>query len=52
MKILGIDYGRAKIGLAIAEVGFAMPLSVIKVRSWEDTLEKVERVVKVESVEK
>lgn len=51
MKILGIDYGRAKVGLAIAEGGFASPLSVAKVKSWEDAVRKVEDVVTVENVE-
>jgi putative Holliday junction resolvase len=30
MRILGIDFGLAKIGLALAEVGLAQPLGVIK----------------------
>lgn len=51
MKILGIDYGRSKIGLAIAEDSIAQPLRVIKVLNWEDALGKVEQVVKIEQVE-
>ncbi|KKQ92074.1 MAG: hypothetical protein UT58_C0038G0004 [Microgenomates group bacterium GW2011_GWC1_39_7b] len=41
MKILGIDYGRAKVGLAIAEGDFAEPWKVIRVKSFEDAIEKV-----------
>lgn len=51
MKVLGIDYGRAKIGLAIGEAGFAVPLNVIRVSRWEEAIDKVEKVVKVEKVE-
>jgi len=42
MKLLGIDYGRAKIGLAVAESGLAVPLLVVKVSSFKDSLEKIE----------
>lgn len=47
MKILGIDYGRAKVGLAIAEGPLAEPHSVVKVKPVE---EAVKRVVMVEGV--
>lgn len=52
MKILGIDYGRRKIGLAMAESSLAAPLKVISVDSVEDAIRKVEGVVEVEEVEK
>jgi len=52
MKILGVDYGRAKIGLAIADGPLAEPHSVLKVNSFEDALKKVEQVVQVMKVEK
>jgi putative holliday junction resolvase len=56
MKALGIDYGRAKIGVAVAEfspdyVGLADPLKVVKVSSWEDTLSKVKQLVNEELVD-
>lgn len=51
MKILGIDYGRAKIGLAIGEVGLAQPWKVVRVTSMEDALGKVKQVVQAEQVE-
>lgn len=45
MKILGIDYGRAKVGLAVAEAGLAEPWKVIKVGSVESAIEKVVQVI-------
>ncbi len=50
--ILGIDYGRAKIGLAYATSSLAAPLKVVQVSSWEDALDKVAQVVKLEEAEK
>ena len=52
MKILGIDYGRSKIGLAISEGTLAEPWKVIRVDSFEDAVGKVMQVIKVEQVEK
>lgn len=51
MITLGVDYGRAKIGLAIGTGIIAEPLKVVRVSSWEDILEQVEQVVQVEQVE-
>lgn len=47
MKILGIDYGRSKIGLAIAEGGFSEPWKVIKPSEVKQVLgqEKFDKVV-------
>lgn len=50
MKILGIDYGRAKIGLAISEAGLAEPWKVVWVGSMEEAVRKVVQVVQVEQV--
>lgn len=52
MKILGIDYGRSKIGLAIANGNLSEPLKVIGVDSFEDAVKKVIEVIKVEKVDK
>jgi putative holliday junction resolvase len=56
MKALGIDYGRAKIGVAVVDfspdyVGLAEPLKVIKVSNWTDALLKVKILVTEELVE-
>ena len=52
MKILGIDYGRAKIGLAISEAGLAEPWKVLRVSSVKDALVAVSQIVKTEQTEK
>lgn len=52
MQILGIDYGRRKIGIAIGDTqsGLAEPYKVIMVGSIEDALEKVSKVSEVSRV--
>ncbi len=54
MKLLGIDYGRKKIGLAIGDTnsGLAEPLKVIRFENLEEGLEKVMQEIKVEEVER
>ncbi|MCH7640627.1 Holliday junction resolvase RuvX [Patescibacteria group bacterium] len=49
--MLGIDYGKKKIGLAIADGPLAEPLKVIRYKLEEDVLRKVVEVVEVEKVE-
>jgi putative Holliday junction resolvase len=51
MSILGVDYGKKKIGLAIATSTLAEPHKVIKVKSLKDAVKKVEKVIKVERAE-
>lgn len=52
MKILGIDYGRRKVGLAIAEGSLAAPFKVLSVESFDDAIEKVKKLLQVLQVEK
>lgn len=52
MRILGVDYGRAKIGLAIAQTGLADPFLVVRIKSWEDALGKIEQTVRREEIDK
>lgn len=54
MKILGIDYGKAKVGLALADdnVKLAYPLSVLRFKERSDLEEKIKAVVEKEEVEK
>lgn len=52
MKILGIDYGRAKIGIAIAVGLLAEPWKVFKVNSFEDAVKKVKSVFTETSADK
>lgn len=50
MKILGIDFGIAKIGLALADDGLAQPIGVVK--NYQKTLTKIAQLVGEERVEK
>lgn len=52
MRILGIDYGQKKIGLAFAEGSLAEPYKVLLVGSDEEALIKLGKVVKEEGVER
>lgn len=52
MQILGVDYGRRKIGLAMASGPLAEPHKVIRFASKDEAIKKVGKVVKVEQVEK
>ncbi len=47
--ILGIDYGEAKIGLAISEGELAQPLGVIEINNWQ---EEISRICQEQGVEK
>ena len=51
-KFLGVDYGRRKIGLAIADGPLAEPLKVVRVSPVGGVVSEVARVVEVENVEK
>ncbi|MCJ7792844.1 MAG: Holliday junction resolvase RuvX [Candidatus Marinimicrobia bacterium] len=50
MKILGIDYGLAKIGLAVAEDGLVQPLGVIQ--NDQRSLAKINRLMEEKEIEK
>lgn len=52
MAILGIDYGRKKMGLAIAIGTLAEPYKVIRVDSPQGAISKLEKIVKEEGIEK
>jgi len=52
MKILGIDYGRAKIGVAIAVNGFSEPLKVIHIKNYNEALEKIKTEIESEKPDK
>jgi len=53
-RILGIDYGRARIGLSLSDpLGItAQPLAVIRVESQKDAVERVAGVVAEHGVER
>ena len=52
MRILGIDYGRKKIGMAVTEGSLAEPYKVIRVNSFQEAVEKVSKEVEVSKVSK
>ena len=51
MRILGIDYGRAKIGLALAMNRLAEPYRVIKYKHQKEALSEIQKVIQLEEVE-
>ncbi|OGM26034.1 hypothetical protein A2627_05410 [Candidatus Woesebacteria bacterium RIFCSPHIGHO2_01_FULL_39_28] len=52
MRILGIDYGRKKIGLAVATSILAEAYEVIRYETIGEAMKKIEKVAKEENVEK
>jgi len=53
MSILAIDYGEKRVGIAVSAEGyFAKGLTIIKVKSKKDLLEKIEAISKQEKTEK
>jgi putative holliday junction resolvase len=52
MKILGIDYGRSKVGLAISVSGFSEPLKVVRYSETNTLLREIKKVIQEEGVEK
>jgi len=50
MNILGIDYGKRKVGLATADSALATPLSTIKYQEPEDLLGKLDLVVQEQGI--
>jgi len=54
MKILGIDYGEKRIGLALSdEIGIiASPIPTLKVKSISDAVSKIYRIAKRQNVNK
>ncbi|OGM28388.1 hypothetical protein A2962_02695 [Candidatus Woesebacteria bacterium RIFCSPLOWO2_01_FULL_39_61] len=54
MKVLAIDYGRKKIGVAVAnsESNLAEPLSVIRFETQEEAIKRVSEIAKIENVAK
>jgi len=45
-KILGLDYGRVRVGVAVAEGGAARPLKVMRRVAGENLIEEVAELVK------
>jgi putative Holliday junction resolvase len=52
MKILGIDYGRSKVGLAIAEGSLAEPMGVIQYVGTKMLEDKLTKIIEENNIEK
>lgn len=52
MRILAIDYGKRKIGLAFTESRIAEPLFVLRYKNVEDVVRKLTNLVKQKKVER
>jgi putative Holliday junction resolvase len=50
MKLLGIDYGRSKIGLAVSDGKIAEPMGVIRIKSGEEGIRKVSNIIRKECI--
>ena len=48
MKILGVDYGRRKVGLAISEGVLAKPWKILRVNDFDDAIQKIEKEIEIE----
>lgn len=52
MVILGIDYGKSKIGMAVSSGVIAQPLGVLRVLSKNEAIRKIKEVARQEGAEK
>ena len=54
MKLLGIDYGDVKVGIAVAdtESGMALPYEILNGVSWNKLFEELNKIIKSERIEK
>src|SRR5512138_152678 len=52
MRILGIDYGRSKVGLAFAEGPLAQPMGVIRYSDIGELVVKIKNIIEDEDIEK
>lgn len=53
-KILGIDYGKSKIGVSVGDTAskLAEPLIVLKVKNTEDAIKRLKKVVREQKVDR
>lgn len=52
MKILGIDYGKKKVGLAISEGLSVSPFRILEITSLADALQQVIKIIQTEEIDK
>ena len=51
-KVLGVDFGERRIGLAIAESGLAEPFSIVEVGDQDSAVGKIAEVCQQEEIQK
>lgn len=52
MKLLGIDYGRKKIGLAISDGRLSEPYQVIRYKDHDKMVAHIQRIIEKQKIEK
>lgn len=52
MKLLGIDYGRKKIGLAISYGKLSEPYQVIRYKDYDKMIAHIQRIIERQKIEK
>jgi putative Holliday junction resolvase len=52
MRILGIDYGRKKMGISLATSSLAEPYGLVRAGSSEEAIDKIGAIAKKEGVDK
>jgi putative holliday junction resolvase len=52
MRTLGIDYGRSKVGLAVADGSLAEPVKVIRYKDTKILEDKLQKIIKDNNIEK
>jgi len=52
MNLLGLDYGRKKIGVAISYGKLSEPLQVIRYKDYQKMIDHVKRIIEKQKIEK
>jgi len=52
MKLLGIDYGEKRIGLAIAENSWAKPIGILVNKSKQESINNIKNIIERENIKK
>jgi putative Holliday junction resolvase len=53
MKLLGIDYGDSKVGLALGDSasGLSLPYQIIKNKNWQELISEIKKLCQAEKIE-
>ncbi len=44
-KILGVDFGKSRIGVALGEEGYVEPLKIISGKSWKEFVNELKKII-------